>query len=436
MIDILSEDDKGEDEEEDEGSKLDRRSEIQSYKRYVDVTIFLASLRFPNDLTVILAGAGSIYDDIPEEYYHRLPLWRLLEDPWSYIDPIMEKLPEFSSKLAPLCTFLHLDKDDFFARLSICTYNFISITYSVIESKSVSTNPLINTVHHIIDNIQDPNQRIESWRCIFEKECDVHNDIAYEVLLIMIKEIKEYISRTSNREYDVSSLENQRSELLHELMRMNIRRELNKLISDVTPTSSIQKLYVYLGEPLTLMQHILDFVVEKSWLHQMQYLRSTRNVLCAYDVMVFARSSRMESYLVSVGEVLYNIEELCKDFLCSSSEPREINNAQKQPTNHLEHLRNTVISKLLSDVDYGVTGGNTVDAENNRNTGNNGAGGSKPGSSLMASMLWKGPSTLDAISSGESVISSTDSECRRREDVYRAFAISTLLTSCHDKAQR
>ena len=117
-------------------------SEIKNYKMYTDMVSFLNILHFPLSVLQQIPVVKQTYDSLVSQvnadmkgltinnnaagytdiYKTRIPFWVLLEDPWSIIDPLMTADTEYVSKLAPMCTFLHIDKDEFHSRAIMSSY--------------------------------------------------------------------------------------------------------------------------------------------------------------------------------------------------------------------------------------------------------------------------------------------------------------------------
>jgi hypothetical protein len=59
----------------------------------MDVVSYLSGIHFPFKALSSINLIFSFYDRMPPNFLQRIPLWPLLENPWSIIDPLLETVP-------------------------------------------------------------------------------------------------------------------------------------------------------------------------------------------------------------------------------------------------------------------------------------------------------------------------------------------------------
>ena len=274
-------------------------SEIKNFKMYTDMVSFLNILHFPVDILHTIPVVKHAYDSLAlginhnigittDIYKSRIPFWVLLEDPWSIIDPLMASSDtEMVTKLAPMCSFLHIEKDEFYARSIMASYTQIveicaqiahtkhtqgkiidthkndptteykNMTNSTINSTtSTSTSSItidvekmnttvIQTIKTSLESILNPYRRVEVWKWIFEKEMSLNQSIAYLALIeatcILESSINSAANNNTTNNTDMDMIQEMKlmlEELQMELIKLTCQQDLEKLYALFSATKT------------------------------------------------------------------------------------------------------------------------------------------------------------------------------------------------------
>lgn len=433
----------------------------EEYQKYLDISTFLSTLSCPASIDSIIVSLKPLYVDLPAEYASRLPLWGLINDPWKLIEPMMLQLPEFAMKLVPLCALLGLERDEFYAKRAIAYYTetlraftATSVTTghisSAVGTSNVSTaagsdstldkeHPL-HSVREIISNMNSVVQRVSVWQRIYKIEMGEegkntskrgqNSDVAaIKALQAALDEISGSRDHVQGGDID-ATIKSLKSEILLELVKHNCVCSLRALEEQHIGQyrgSSIEHLVKHVGNIEDLLRSVFEVAIEQAWLLQLRSLRTThQSVLCSYEVMSHCHTPAVAKYIEVVKRVANDLFEF-HSHLLSTDELAPQNSAPSNSSvkSQLETTRHAYIGNLLTDVEFGQTGGDGDKRVMLRTD----AGADIWGDAMGGGATGGGVGDL-------SDINPSSAELRRREDVLRAFGISVLLASTADDSTR
>lgn len=405
-------------------------AEAEMYKMYIEITAFLTDLRFPPQVLKDIEECDEIYD-VPVSYTTRLPLWNLIEDPWAILEPIMTDSPEGASQLAPLCTRLHLSRDEFFGRRALANYERTRCSREKLSTHEEKVK-FMQDVDDLMITVVDPMQKVDIWKQIFEKEVNRDDVIALLALEEALKEVRQHSSyaRGSNAKSDdvyMVECESAEAELISEHAKISVKQKLASLTKSTDTMSELlqySSLLPLLHSFSALTRRMFEGVVETAWNIQLRTLRRFGAVLTAADIAHQPLASSTSNFLTVASVVLQDVTDFCKalspDEDCEVFPviPNKANDTAPQTTSTtLESVRHMLIGKLLADVDP-LSGIENKVSDSSRSHGNQASkAASKKG-------LWGREMT--------SALKPTDAELRRRDDLFLSFAIAVLINSCAD----
>ena len=158
LIDVDDDDNEenGEDMEEDIDTAV---VEVRTYRSYLAIISNLRSL--PLD---IYEGVHTTTDETTDG----IPLWSLLEDPWSTIEPIIQLHPLKAPLLAILCQSTALSRrlltDDLYVYAARASMSFIINNHENNDKTECDFDTFVDGFKSLVELIQSPLQRAELWR--------------------------------------------------------------------------------------------------------------------------------------------------------------------------------------------------------------------------------------------------------------------------------
>lgn len=518
MIDIISEEDIGdhcnikddESDEEDRPQKVAVSSIImESYRglvdectRYLHIATLLINLPISTKMDTLFPDLSSLYESLSSEYHYRLPFWKLISEPWTLLEPLMIVDSEIGPKLAPLCPFLQIERDEFYVKRAIHLYTRCSLQQSTTvlvdstplvpsSSSSSTTIPLqlspqmeslLKDIHDIASCTKKPLTRVKIWRLVYEMEKDRNSHIALKALqtalevfhqirlIPTITESEQQQQQYHDMKYEIilEIVKHKSKDILHGMQsyKMAMIRSYESTITptttnttppptatgtSATPTATsattcnthnlwkhilcyeslVMKLTPYLGDINSLLKIFFENLLHEVWVMQCHAIRRTSVILTPYDLLNQKLLPIIIEYIKYAGNValqLYEIHlaldtnhETKKEEIVSSNATTSATSVLTSST--LQSVRHSMIGKLLADVDI-------PESENHSRVMKSAAQGTNTQISGLVNGLW------GTISSSDSIASPSSAELRRREDVYRAFSIATLLASCTPSCPR
>lgn len=451
MIDIIAEEDfdharsrDDDSEDEDRIQKLDRSSTtIESYRalvdectNYLNIATLLMNLPISTKMDSLFPVLTPLYEALSPEYNFRLPFWKLISEPWELLEPLMISDSDIGPKLAPLCPFLNIERDEFYVKRAIHLYTRSSIQSATEPSFTTQLSPQMESLLKDIDDIasctKKPLTRVKIWRLVYEMEKDRNSNIALKALetalevfdqISSINAISESEQQTYNDikyETILEMVKHKSKEVLLEMQSCKsriIRHDADSLWKEILCYESIiLKLTPHLGDIASLLKVFFENILQEVWVLQLHILRNTSNVLAAYDLFDQKLLPIVAEYLRDAGEVARKLYQI-HIALDSNQEKKEDAPSNILTSSILQSVRHSMIGKLLADVDM-------PDSDSHSRVMKSAAQGSNNQSGSLGNGLW------GTIASSDSVVSPSSAEFRRREDIYRAFGIATLLASC------
>lgn len=442
--------------------------------KYLHIATLLMNLPISTKMNVIFPELESLYENLNSEYSYRLPFWKLLSEPWSLLEPLMIADSDIGPKLSPLCPFLNIDRDDFYVKRAVHLYTRSSLQSNLDQSlESTTPNTTIPTttpttttlspqMESLLKDIDDiasctkkPLTRVKIWRLVYEMEKERNSNIALKALetalgvfdqmsaINIISEIDQQSYRDMKYEILLEKVKHQSKEILSNMniQKLNlIQHDTNiywKKIFSTDYYSIVNKLTPYLGDITTLLKIFFEIILEEVWVIQLHTLRKTSSILSPYEIINQKLLPVVNEYLKYVGDVAIKLYEIHLTLENCSNEKKEENittattntNTNILTSSILQSVRHSLIGKLLADVD--VPGSDDTSRVMKSTSQINQIQSSGSGSShSIATGLW------GTISSSDSVVSPSSAEMRRREDIYRAFGIASLLATCSTSCPR
>ena len=482
LLEVLDEEDEEEVAATDRDTDTDKDREeeqlgavsvcLEECQKYLEIATFLSSLTCPTPIAAVTPALQPLYQHLPAEYLTRLPLWGLLDDPWMLLSPLLLQLPDFATKLVPLCSLLGLERDDFYAKRAMNFYSeslkaftattvttgaTLSLSHGSVTAAAGSSSSLgkehpIHTVHEIIGNMKSLVRRVSVWQWIYEHEM-THNvensgsgldsdQATIKALQAALDEIaasgQSAASTTEEEEEEeeeTATIRRLHAEILLELVKHNCLCSLRTLDEQHTgrhqsESSTLAVLVRHVGKVEDLLRSLFQVAIEQAWLLQLRSLRATQLVLCSHAVMSQGHTPAVKQYLTAVQRVVADVFSFHSQLThsdpsdtatpASSTSPSSSSSSSTAGKSQLEATRHSYIGNLLTDVEYGQP--------------QQGAGEGDKGV-----LLWGGEG-LGTGGTGEggdwSDVTPSAAEQRRREDVLRAFGISVLVACTGDEATR
>jgi hypothetical protein len=448
--------------------------------KYLHIATLLMNLVIPTKLPSLFPDLEPLYESLASEYWHRLPFWRLISDPWPLLEPLMisDSDSELGPKLSPLCPFLNIDRDDFYVKRAIHLYTRSSLQSSSglssgssgesvalsSSSSAVSLSPqmesLLAEIHDIASCTKKPLTRVKIWRLVYEMEQDRNSSVALKALetaLEVFDQLQDMVQgaelgesyRDMKYEVLLELVKHKSKEILQEMQREKerlIRQDSNviwKRIMNSERHCIVSKLTPYLGDITALLKIFFETVLEEVWVLQLNALRKTTGeavgggttgVLSAYDLLDEPLLPVVTEYLKFIGQVavkLYDIHSTVEAFNSSeevkeSKEKDQGSSANPLTSSLLQSVRHSQIGRLLADVDTPGSSSSSQTSAQTSSTSGSHSSSAVTSASTSAGELWGSISSA----ADNSIISPSSAEVRRREDVYRAFGIAALLATC------
>lgn len=425
--------------------------ELELYRRYLEIAAYLAGLKFPTEATSAIkhTALSSPYDGISATYRERIPLWQLLEDAWSVLDPLLTHVPESAGKLAPLCVPLRLDKADFNFRKIMALYARMTNQLESDKKNDGDNAPAGQTVLSVfakegkraalqatseaIDaSLTSPLQQLKLWQWVYDREVgngdDEHAMLALQAALAVAQNHPTLVApQESFGTSAVAGAEDSEGSSVHARLTREMRALKCKLtvkqfnLALVDSPAAAKDLLCAVSEPSLLLRGLFETVIEISW---DMYVHGLQQLGAPVTAFVLSDSAPNQQLLEFVNTASKAIDEVALH--CGLNLP--VQAAESQNTTHLELARHNMIGKMLSDVDNSSAqqGAGSSDRENaTASTGGLFAAGQAAGAKKG---FWGG--------SDDATYAPSSAESRRREDVYLALSISVLVLTCTSTAQR
>jgi hypothetical protein len=447
------------------------RSLIEESTRYLHVATLLTNLSISTKMDLIFPDLADLYAPLAPEYSFRLPFWKLIADPWALLEPLMIADADIGPKLSPLCPFLSIERDDFYVKRAIHLYTRSSLqsiaspflTDQFTPSSPISegarshssTAPLTPQMESLLKEIDEiasctkkPLTRVKIWRLVYEMEKDRNASVALKALETALQVFDQISSLGMISDADlVQTYKDIKYETLLEMVKHKSRETLldmqnfNARLTQSNPSlhwettilpsdhhSILSKLAPHLGDISALLKVFFESLLEEAWVLQLKILRKTATVLSAYDLLDQKLLPVISEYLKYAGEVAVQLYEIHLTLDSCSQEDLTAPPTSALTSSVLQSIRHGIIGRLLADVDTTAQGADSHSRVMKSASQSSSAhvGGSNP----LMSGLW------GTISSTDSVVSPSSAEFRRREDVYRAFGIATLLATCTSTCPR
>lgn len=381
---------------------------------------------------------------------------------------------DITTKLSPLCPLLNLDRDDFYVKRAIHLYTRSTLT-SISSSNLSTTSNLENTNTNVNNNLNSPQlenllkdiddiasctkkplSRVKIWRLVYEMEKDRNTNIAEKALITALNVFDqlskiEHISDEENTTYSeikyetiLEMVKHKSKETIIKMMeyKNNIISQYKniiwKQIHQTEQMSLINKLSPYFGDISKLLKTFFEIIIDDVWIMQLNFLRNITPILSVNDLLDQKQIPIVSDYLQYVGKVAIKIYQY---HLMLENCNVEKNKKDEQPSSSsstltssiLQSIRHGIIGKLLADVDNSVSDNNSRAIKSNSQTFTQQQSGISNSHSLMSG-LWD--TSTSATSNADSSISPSLAEMRRREDIYRAFGIAALLSTCTSSCPR
>lgn len=458
-------------------------AEFKNYLTYTETVTFLAAMHFPAELLASIPQIRMLYENVPESFKSRIPFWPLLEEPWVVIEPLMAADPDAATKLSPLCSFLHIDRDEFYSRAIMSSYTHASDEGACQQSTASvaiegdrkvieATEQALSSVRMSIDMISSRFRQIEVWRWVFEKELHRNASVAVVALneavaLLELRSRELKASTEADKEDEVVEVNCLLSELQAERVKISCRLCLEYLEKKFATKDShlfdSHKTLALISHPAAMLQKVFEDAVECCWSHQLQSVRTHSSVYTVRDLMNHPLSPSVATLLDAVGDKIAELCSICKILssniirpsvisVDSENFPNKKSSRQDQDTGNggkkrdnvsaaaatdLEsEIRSSIVTKLLADVDP------LVESSSASNTKGASTSVIDRGAASMTSFETatsiKNKKVNGAFSaslwgrSDSSTLSLTEAELRRRDDLYLAFSLAVVVGSCRD----
>ena len=419
--------------------------ELELYRRYLEIAAYLAGLKFPTESTSAIKTTtpSSPYDGISVSYRERIPLWQLLEDAWSVLDPLLTHVPESAGKLAPLCVPLRLDKADFNFRKIMALYARMTNKLESDSSGKASAGQAVLSVStkegkraalqatsEAIDaSLTSPLQQLKLWQWVYDREVgngdDEHAMLALQAALAVAQSHPTLVApKDAFGTASAVGAEDSEGSSVHARLTSEMRALKCKLtvkqfnLALVDSPAAAKELLSAVSDPSLLLRCLFETVMEISW---DMYVHGLQQLGTPVTAFVLSDSAPNQQLLEFVSTASKAIDEVAQH--CGLNLPVQAATAvEGQNTTHLELARHNMIGKMLSDVDTSSAqaGAGPSDRE--------GAAASTSG--LFAAGQAAGAKKGFWGSSDDTTYAPSTAESRRREDVYLALSISVLVLTC------
>lgn len=407
--------------------------ELETYRRFLDIVGYLSGLRFP--------AAPTATKFVAPVYNERVPLWPLLSDPWSVLDPLLTRMPESAAKLAPLCVPLGLDKSDFNFRKVVALYTRMtssaggSVTIEVdasqprsashIEGKRAAMDTAVEAVEA---SLLSPLQQMELWHWIYQRESQEGDDAnalaALEAALTVARASPSLLLSQSRIaiEGGCSAEESLLGFFSNELRTLRCRCTVRRFAAGLPDSPGIcDQLLSLVNNPAQMVRFMFEAICAVAWDLHMQGTSAVGTPVTVFRISQEAPSNAVLEFVLKAAGAVDEIANHCGLDVppqgASSANGDSAPPSGAQNTS-LEQLRHTMIARLLSDVDSQTTGERDGSAAGS-------AAGTLSGSA-------KGLHGLG----NDSPFTPTAAERRRREDLFLSMSIAALVITCSSAVQR
>jgi hypothetical protein len=393
--------------------------ELETYKRYLDIVGYLSGLRFSSAVgTAHNATLAAVYNE-------RVPLWPLLSDPWSVLDPLLTQMPESAAKLAPLCAPLRLDKSDFNFRKIVALYTRMTSHASVhtppvagpdqarsashIEGKRAALSAAAEAIEA---SLLSPTQQMELWHWVYERESregDDGNALAALDAALAVARTNPAVLVSQSRISVTAGSTVEDSLLAHfsnELRTLRCRCTVRRFAATLPDSPAVcEQLLSLIGTPAQLLRFTLEVVAAVAWDIYMQGANAAGTAVTVHRLSQEAPSTAVLHFVSKAATAVDEIAHHCALDTASAQQGDPSSGVSSTP---LEQLRHTMVARLLSDVD-------------NQSTERDGGAAGAKGLHGADSASGFNPSTA---------------ERRRREDLFFALSIAALVLTSSSLSQR
>ena len=416
--------------------------ELETYKRYLDIVGYLSGFKFPRLATAAIQSSmrtPSPYAQAGAVYQERVPLWPLLEDPWSVLDPLLTQMPESAAKLAPLCVPLHLDKSDFNFRKIIALYARMTNKLTQTGLDAVGVLPSASHVEGkrtamraaadaLEASLVSPVQQMELWQWVYEretKESDDENALVALTSALAVARDNPGLLVSQSKIKSIAAAQSTESVSSDQTLLAHFSREMRMVKCRCTVRSfarhmvacprAADMLQVSIAQPSQLVRNMLDVMATVGW---DIFVRGCGSVGAPITALTLAQHPPNQAFVDFVQQAGAEVAEIARhcglDQLAVPGEGSPTAAAGAPQTTQLDLMRHNLIGKMLSDVD-------SAGAEKDNNTVSAAAASTGKG-------LWGG--------SSEATYNPSVAERRRREDIYLSLSIANLVLSCSSSSQR
>jgi hypothetical protein len=415
-----------------ETKKVKYANLVEECTTFLNIATFLTSLSIPMDMTKSFPHLQSYYNGLPQEYIHRIPFWELLKQPWVILEPLMNDSTELSSKLTPICAYLKLERDEYYVKRTMnlyakCMSGLIGMSA---DSIAVEYDKVLAMVGDVASYVKNPIEQVKVWQKLYDLEKGRYSDVALRCLESAHRVLDAPIPAECEAE-----VEGLRKNVLEDIVKHKCRAVLHKLDYDhkrfmftdsTTASAQSSKLLANrfgnsLGDLNTVIKMLLEYTVENAWVLQLRYVRNTNSILCCLDVMGTFHLPIISEFVRRMGAAIHAISQHHELLGVAPTSPTC---SSPSPT-PLQLVTHAMIGRLLADADIQKESSDQrvmmSASEKGGQTALGGAGG------------WGGGGAWGSANSG---VSPSLAETRRRDDLFKAFAISVLVASCSELSHR
>ena len=392
---------------------------VEECTTYLNIATFLSSLLIPMDMTKCFPHLHTFYEGLPTEYFHRIPFWELLKQPWEILEPLLNDSAELSSKLTPICAYLNLERDEYYVKRARNLYSasMLGLAGLLPESMGSEYGKVLAVVADVVSYIKSPVEQVRVWTWIFGVEKDRYSEIALRPLEFALSVFDTSIASEFVDDIDKSiAMEELKKSVMQDVIKHKCRSELLLLDKEqqrLLPSafSLVQRFGDSLGDLNIFLKLLLDYTIETAWVLQLRYMRHTYSVLCSHDLV---NTPHLPVVMDFVRRMATTVHVICKNHSAMGEGSKPLPGGTA-PMSILHTVRHAMIGRLLTDADIQKDSGDRVMLSTSDKIG------------------FSGPSGWGVVDSG---VSPSLAECRRRQDVFKAFAISVLVASCTDECPR
>jgi len=425
--------------------------ELKTYERYGHIAKYLSGLTVPPVATSQIPnppGVEGPYEGLANVYSSRIPMWQLLEDPWSVLEPLMRSCPSIAGKLYPLSAVLALDQNEFYAQRAMCTYSHMTdrrarllLPRDALDPSGGGTDTALGLVYaspldaieEAVDVMTSGLRKVELWRWVFEKERPRDAEVAMNALQRAL-DCADELSKCSGD--PVPERDEVYGELVHvrcEAVTLRLLRAKNACVQRLgvgRVNFSRPDFGTSLQDPTLLLERILRHTVDFAWNVQMAYLQVEYGAVSIDEVVKHSVCGPLKAYLEEVWDAcdevcLYADGGVKGEGLFVRRE--EGSGAASKVENSLETARQLLFSKLLTD-------GDASNAEEEGRVNQYGMSAPQASKGPLGAPSWNAMGLQGDANAN--LLSPTAAERRRREDVFKGFSLGVLIGCCGDLETR